>query len=183
LEDLPYLGATLNDPCRYANLAAIGMTAMVKWIFIGLLAVPIAEIAVFILLVANIGLAWTLGLMLATTMAGFLVLRRAGQGRIALFRSVSDGGMRGIEAGIEANPNGFLVILGGILLVLPGFITDAIGALLLLVPIRQRCEWAFRRMAAPRGRPKDAVVDLNAGEWQELPDRELENRHGKSGGR
>jgi UPF0716 protein FxsA len=164
----------------------MGTMAMVKWIFIGLLSVPIAEITVFILLAANIGLAWTLGLMLATTMAGLLVLRWAGQGRIALFRSVSDGGMRGIEAGIEANPNGFLVILGGILLLLPGFITDAIGALLLLGPIRHWCGRAFRRRAA-RAKPKDTVVDLNVGEWQELPDqpadRGLENRHGKSGGR
>jgi UPF0716 protein FxsA len=156
---------------------------MVKWIFIGLLALPIAEIAVFILAVANFGLAWTLGLMLATTMAGLLVLRWAGRGRIAVFRNVSNGGMRGVEAGIQANPDGFLVILGGILLVLPGFITDAIGLLLLLEPIRHWCVRPFRRTMAPHGRPEDAVVDLNAGEWQELPDRRLEDRHGKPTGR
>jgi UPF0716 protein FxsA len=156
---------------------------MVKWILIGLLALPIAEIVVFILLIANIGLAWTLGLMLATTMAGLLVLRWAGRGRIALFRNVSNGGMRGIEAGIQANPGGFLVLLGGILLVLPGFITDAIGTLLLLGPVRHWCEGNFRRMTAPHGRPEDAVVDLGAGEWQELPEPGLEDRHGNSAGR
>jgi UPF0716 protein FxsA len=67
----------LNDPRPYANLAASGTKAMVKWILIGLLALPVAELAVFILVAANIGLGWALLIMLGTTVAGFLVLRRA----------------------------------------------------------------------------------------------------------
>lgn len=153
---------------------------MVKWILIGLLALPVAEIGVFILVAASIGLGWALLIMLATTTAGFTVLRWAGQRRIALFRSVSGGGMSGIEAGIEANPDGFLVILGGILLVLPGFITDAIGTLLLLGPVRNWCARAFRSAMGLREQPKEAVVDLDAGEWQEVPDRKLENQRGRS---
>jgi UPF0716 protein FxsA len=153
---------------------------MVKWILIGLLALPVAEIGVFILVAASIGLGWALLIMLATTTAGFMVLRWAGQRRIALFRSVTGGGMSGIEAGIEANPDGFLVILGGILLVLPGFITDAIGALLLLGPVRNWCARAFRSTSSLREQPKEAVVDLDAGEWQEVPDRKLENQRGRS---
>ena len=156
---------------------------MVKWIFIGLLAFPVAEIGVFILVAAAIGLTWALGLMLATTIAGLLVLRWAGKGRLALFRTVTGRGISGIEAGIEANPNGFLVILGGILLVLPGFITDAIGVLLLLGPVQHWCGQAIRHAAAPHEQPKDAVIDLAASEWQEVPDRGLENPHGKSGRR
>jgi UPF0716 protein FxsA len=153
---------------------------MVKWIFIGLLALPVAEIGVFILVAASIGLGWALLIMLATTIAGFTVLRWAGQRRIALFRSVSGRGISGIEAGIEANPDGFLVILGGILLVLPGFITDVIGILLLLGPVRNWCARAFRGAMGLREQPKEAVVDLDAGEWQEVPDRKLENQRGSS---
>jgi UPF0716 protein FxsA len=153
---------------------------MVKWIFIGLLALPVAEIGVFILVAASIGLGWALLIMLTTTTAGFTVLRWAGQRRIALFRSVSDGGMSGIEAGIEANPDGFLIILGGILLVLPGFITDVIGILLLLGPVRNWCARVFRSAMGLREQPKEAVVDLDAGEWQEVPDRKLENQRGSS---
>jgi UPF0716 protein FxsA len=153
---------------------------MVKWILIGLLALPVAELAVFILVAVSIGLGWALLIMLATTIAGFLVLRWAGYRRIALFRSVSSGGISGIEAGIEANPDGFMVILGGILLTLPGFITDVIGALLLLRPVRNWCAMAARRAMGMREQPKEAVVDLDAGEWQELPDRELEKPRGNS---
>jgi UPF0716 protein FxsA len=153
---------------------------MVKWILIGILALPVAEVGVFILVAASIGLGWALLIMLATTIAGFAVLRWAGQRRIAVFRSVSGRGISGIEAGIEANPDGFLVILGGILLLLPGFITDAIGTLLLLGPVRNWCARVFRRAVGPREQPKEAVVDLDAGEWQEVPDTKLENQRGRS---
>lgn len=153
---------------------------MVKWILIGLLALPIAELAVFILVAASIGFGWALFVMLATTIAGLLVLRWAGFRRIALFRSVSGGGISGLEAGIEANPDGFMVILGGILLTLPGFITDVIGALLLLGPVRNWCAMVLRRAVGARERPKEGVVDLDAGEWQEVPDRELEKPRGNS---
>jgi UPF0716 protein FxsA len=154
--------------------------AMVKWILIGLLALPVAEIGVFILVATSIGFGWALLIMLATTMAGFVVLRWAGQRRIALFRSVSGKGISGIEAGIEANPDGFLVILGGILLVLPGFITDAIGMLLLLGPVRNWCGTAFRRAAGLRQPSKDAVVELDVHEWKEVPSPELEKPRGSS---
>jgi UPF0716 protein FxsA len=180
LGDRPYLETTLNDPCLYANLAASGTTAMVKWILIGLLALPLAELGVFILVAASIGLGWALLIMLATTIAGFMVLRWAGYRRIALFRSVSGGGISGIEAGIEANPDGFMLILGSILLALPGFISDVVGALLLLGPVRHWCAIAFHRAAGLHEQPKEAVIDLAAGEWQEVPDRQLENPRSKS---
>jgi len=154
---------------------------MVKWIIRGLLVLPVAEIGVFILMAATIGFAWTLGLMLATTIAGLIVLHWAGRGRLALFRSVAtDTGISGIEARIEANPHGFLVVLGGILLMLPGFITDVTGAALLLAPVRHWCGQAFLRAAAGRSEgTSDAVVDLTAGEWHRVPDRKLENKPGR----
>jgi UPF0716 protein FxsA len=153
---------------------------MVKWFLRGLIALPIAEIGVFILVVATIGFVWALGIMLATTIAGLIVLRSAGRGSLALFRRVAaDPGISGIEARIEANPHGFLVILAGILLVLPGFITDAIGILLLLAPVRQWCGQVFPHAAAHGEGGHDAVIDLEASDWHRVPDRKLENKHGK----
>lgn len=178
--DRPYLKSTLNDPRLYANLATRGSEAMVKWILIGLLALPVAELGVFILIASSIGLGWAFLIMLATSFAGFSVLRWAGYRRIALFRSVSGGGISGIEAGIEANPDGFMVILGGILLAMPGFITDVIGALLLLGPVRRGCVALFRRATGLREPPNDAVVDLDAHDWREVPDREIEKPRGNS---
>ena len=53
------------------------------------------------------------------------MLRRAGRGGIARFRvAVADTDV----AGIQANTGGFLTVLAGLLLFLPGFLTDLVGA-------------------------------------------------------
>jgi UPF0716 protein FxsA len=149
---------------------------MVKHIIVAILLLPIAEIAVFLLVAALIGFLGAFALMLATTLAGVAVLRRAGRGRIAQFRvAVSDGEV----TGVEANTGGFLTVLAGLLLVLPGFLTDLVGAALLIRPLRRWCgrtfkAWVGRRQAAQRG-----VIDLSPDEWQQVPDREIENRSGK----
>ena len=143
---------------------------MVKWIILAILLLPLAEIAAFILVAVVAGLGWALILMLATTLTGFLVLRHAGRGRIAHFRvAVADTDI----AGIQANAGGFLTVLAGLLLFLPGFLTDLIGAALLIGPVRRWCGrtlrlWARRRTPADR-----STIDLAPGEWQHLPDREL----------
>ena len=83
---------------------------MVKWIIIAILLLPLAEIGAFILVAAILGTGMAFLLMLATTLAGFLVLRQAGRGSIARFRvAVADSDV----AGFQAHTGGFLTILGG----------------------------------------------------------------------
>ena len=62
---------------------------MVKWIIIAVLLLPVAEIATFVLVALLIGFGWAFLLMLATTLAGFVVLKRAGRGGFATFRARS----------------------------------------------------------------------------------------------
>jgi UPF0716 protein FxsA len=146
---------------------------MVKWVIIAILLFPAAEIAIFIVVAATIGLVWALALMLATTLAGFLVLRRAGRGRIARFRvAVADTD----TTGIEANTVGFLTVLAGLLLLVPGFLTDLIGIALLIAPVRRWCGTRFRLWVRSRDRGDRSVVDLAPGEWQQVPDREFQNK-------
>ena len=109
--------------------------------------------------------------MLATTFAGFLVLRRAGRERLARFRvAVADTDV----TGIEANTGGFLTVLAGLLLFLPGFLTDLVGAALLIAPVRRRCAARFRRRATAAARPR-SVIDLAPDEWQQVPDRDAQD--------
>jgi len=144
---------------------------MVKWAIIGILLLPVGEIAAFFIVAAVVGWLWALALMLATTLGGFLVLRRAGRGRIARFRvAVADTDI----TGIEANTGGFLTVFAGILLFLPGFLTDLIGAALLIGPVRRWCAGTFRRMVRSRGPARSSVIDLAPGEWQQVPERERE---------
>jgi len=155
------------------------MTAMVKWIIGGILLFPVLEIAIFIVVAAAIGLLWAVVLMLATSAAGFLVLRRAGRGKLAGLRvAVADSDV----TAIEANTTGFLTVLAGLLLLLPGFLTDLAGALLLVPGLRRWCGTRFRQAAARR-RPNDKTIDLAPGEWQQVPDPELDRQRDRPGGR
>jgi UPF0716 protein FxsA len=146
---------------------------MVKWAITGILLLPAAEIAVFFIIVALVGWLWAIGLMLSTTLAGFLVLRRAGRRRIARFRvAVADTDI----TGIEAHTGGFLTVLAGLLLFLPGFLTDLVGAGLLIGPVRRWCAATLRRMVHIRGSNRSSVIDLAPGEWQQVPERERNDR-------
>jgi UPF0716 protein FxsA len=146
---------------------------MVKWIIAAILLLPLAEIAAFVLVAALVGLGVAFLLMLATTLAGFLVLRQAGRGGIARFRiAVADTDV----AGIQANTSGFLTALAGLLLFLPGFLTDLIGVALLIGPVRRWCDRSFRLWVRRRNPADRSTIDLAPGEWQQLPERELPHK-------
>jgi UPF0716 protein FxsA len=154
---------------------------MVKRIIIAILLLPAAEIAAFVLVAALIGWAGALLLMLATTLAGILVLRHSGRGGIARFRvAVSDGEI----TATEMNSAGFLTVLGGLLLVLPGFLTDLLGAALLIAPVRRWLGSVFRAWfeswlqtgATGRNRKDPSVIDLSPDEWKQEPQRKLPRR-------
>jgi UPF0716 protein FxsA len=149
-----------------------------KWLLLALLALPLAELAVFIAVAASIGFAWALALVLAGSLAGALVLRHAGGNHIARVR-VALG--EGSFTALQADSSGFLVLLAGILLAIPGFITDFVGLLLLIAPLRRLLGAALRGGAPP---PRsDGVVDLAPEQWQRLPDPALPDRRGDEGGR
>jgi len=149
---------------------------MVKRVIIAILLLPVAEIAAFVLVATLIGVAGALLLMLTTTLAGILVLRQAGRGRIARFRvAVAEAEM----TGFEANAAGILTVLAGLLLILPGFLTDLVGVALLIGPLRRWCGRMFRTWVGRKDRGERSVVDLAPGEWQQVPERELPDQSKK----
>src|SRR4051812_21047920 len=110
--------------------------SLVKWGFIGLLALPAAEITVFFVVALTIGWLRALALFLATSLIGMIVLKRAG--RTARERLRSELTRDGINA-VHLESPGLATLIGGFLLVLPGFITDVAGALWFVPSIRR---WA-----------------------------------------
>ncbi|HEY5166425.1 MAG TPA: FxsA family protein [Pseudolabrys sp.] len=149
-----------------------------KWLLLALLALPLAELAVFIAVAATIGFAWAVSLVLAGSLAGGLVLRHAGGSHIARVR-VALG--EGSFAALQADSSGFLILLAGILLLIPGFITDIVGLLLLIAPLRRALGAMLRRGAPPaRG---DGVVDLEPEQWHRVPDPALPDRGSNDGER
>jgi UPF0716 protein FxsA len=148
---------------------------LAKKVAIALLLLPLAELVAFALVAWTIGLPAALGLMLLTSLAGALVLRRAGRGRMAGLRAAL-----GRHEGIQGATGGAgpWLALGGILLLLPGFITDLAGACLLVGPVRRWLGATIGR-AIDRRRPRTgagSVIDLRADEWRPVPDPEPPTR-------
>jgi UPF0716 protein FxsA len=141
---------------------------LAKKIAIALLLLPLAELVAFGLVAWAIGLPAALGLMLLTSAAGVLVLRRAGRRSMTGWRA----GIRNALGHAATGSAGPLLALGGILLLLPGFITDLAGACLLVGPLRRAFGAAIGR-ALGRRRPRrgaGAVIDLTPDEWRPVPD-------------
>lgn len=145
---------------------------MLKWIMAAILLLPMAEIAVFIVVASKIGLGWALLLALATTVCGVLSLQRIGRTGLNEFRgALADRDHFDVGAGT------FLSVLGALLMVLPGFITDLIGALLLIGPLRRQFVARLRPAGIARPpRPAADVVDLDPEEWKQVPERKLDHR-------
>jgi UPF0716 protein FxsA len=149
---------------------------MVKWFIAAIVLLPLVEIAVFVLVAVAIGLGPAFLLMILTTVIGALVLRRAGRRQIGLFRAaVTETSI----SGIEADSAGLLTVLAGLLLFLPGFLTDFVGAALLIGPVQRWCSRRFRGGIVRRDPADPAVVDLTPGEWQQMPERRIDNSSGR----
>lgn len=94
-------------------------------------ALPLIEIALFIAVGAQIGVGLTLALIVLGAFVGVAILR----GQQARAMAMMQGGLR-IQPGTFLAQGAFRV-LAGILLIVPGFLTDALG-LVLLIPFVQR---------------------------------------------
>jgi UPF0716 protein FxsA len=91
-----------------------------------------AELFVAIEVASAIGVLATVLLLIASWPLGAWALRSQGR---AVWRRFSDAVASGRPPGRQA-VDGALVLLGGLLMLIPGFITDALGAFLLLPPAR-----------------------------------------------
>jgi len=96
-------------------------------------AAPLVELYVLIEVGSEIGALPTIALSIFTAVLGGLLVRL--QGFSVLFRS-QEMMARGEAPAIELM-EGAMLLLVGLALLLPGFITDAIGFLLLITPIRR----------------------------------------------
>lgn len=102
------------------------------WLLFAFIAVPIIEIALFIQIGGAIGTWPTLGIVVLTAILGTYLMRA--QGRLALGnlqRSFSQ-----LDDPTEPLAHGAMVLISGVLLLTPGFFTDALGFALLVPAIR-----------------------------------------------
>jgi UPF0716 protein FxsA len=101
-------------------------------LFALLVAVPIAEIAVFLVVGDAIGVLATLGLIVLTALIGTVLLRQQG---LAAFRRLQDD-LRNDRVPAAAIGHAITIAIAGALLLTPGFITDGVGFLLFVPGVR-----------------------------------------------
>ncbi len=131
------------------------------------------EIAGFVIVGRQIGALAVVGLVLASAIAGSLLLRHQGFGVMARARAE-------IEAGRDPSrqlAHGAMIVLAAILLIVPGFLTDIVGLLLFLPPVRDLA-WKYlkNRITVVSGfgmrRSRERTIDLDAEEFSRKPDPE-----------
>jgi len=103
-----------------------------KILFLLFIIMPVVEMTVLIKVGTVIGAASTIGLVLLTAIIGASLLKR--QGLSTLMRANQK--MNAGELPAKEVAEGFLLAVGGALLLTPGFVTDAIGFSLLMPGIR-----------------------------------------------
>jgi UPF0716 protein FxsA len=115
-------------------------------LFILLLVVPIAELYVILQVGDLIGLPLTLLLLIGVSVLGTWLLKREGSATYFKAREVlARGGIPSKEL-----TDGFLILLGGALLLTPGFLTDVVGLVLILPPTRAPLKAFFRKVVFGR---------------------------------
>ncbi|MGN6587972.1 MAG: FxsA family protein [Solirubrobacterales bacterium] len=117
--------------------------------------VPIAELYVIIKVGELIGVVPTLILLLADALLGSMLLKHQGRSAWRRFnQALAERRFPGREV-----VDGALVIVGGTLLLAPGFITDVVGVFLLIPPTRAIARRLLRRFTIGRF----AVVGMGSG--------------------
>jgi UPF0716 protein FxsA len=155
-------------------------------VLIGFILLPIVEIWLLIVIGGEIGPWATILWILGTAVAGGALLRSQGAQAMARMREALEAAPDGQpDSGALAGEllDALAIVVAGICLILPGFVTDAVGILLFLPPVRRligrglwlRLRGSERvRVYASRGRSGRATII--EGEYRDVSDRPAPER-------
>jgi UPF0716 protein FxsA len=138
-----------------------------RLIQICLVAVPLLEIALFILIGQRIGVLPTLLGVLLSAVVGGLVLRWQGLSTLRqLQATVNRGELPGRHIA-----DAMLIGLGAALMIVPGYFTTLVGLLLVLPPVRGLIYGALARRVRVVTQPAPStdphLIDLGNDDWRE----------------
>lgn len=101
--------------------------------FLLFLSWPVAEIAIFVQVGQAVGWIGAILLTIVTAVAGSVLLRVQGFSAMHRFMAAAEKG----ESPVGAVLDGMGIFAAGLFLLLPGFISDALGLLLFIPPLRR----------------------------------------------
>jgi UPF0716 protein FxsA len=125
-------------------------------VFLGVLVFIAAEIAAFVAVAEQIGVLWALVILVVVSALGPVIVRRVGLGVLAHTQQRLARG----EVPTRELLDGLVVLIGGVMICVPGFISDALGLLLMIGPVRHLVIRASGHGLARR------VQTFRPGRWQ-----------------
>ena len=133
---------------------------MLGLLVVALVVVPLLELYVLLQVGQVVGAGWTIALLVLMSLLGGFLLRREGRRTWTAFGAAS---ARGSVPTAEV-ADGALVLLGGALMLTPGFLTDVVGLACVLPPSRRLLRrtltsYAARRLLRGRPGPPGRTVD------------------------
>jgi UPF0716 protein FxsA len=122
-------------------------------VLLAFLAIPLIEIVLFVQLGSAIGVLWTLVEIFATGALGLFLMR------LEPYRNAHDVRSALAQERSPASPmaHSAMRMIGAMLLLVPGFFTDVMGALLLVPAIRKLV--LARVLVQARPAPRDDIID------------------------
>lgn len=142
-------------------------------LFLLFIVVPVIEIGLFVFLGSAIGFWTTMAMIVVTAVIGSFLLRLQGLSVLAKIQSqIANAGLPGTELA-----HGAMILVAGVLLLTPGFFTDAVGFLLFVPSFRT---WAFKQLKAQFA----AKVSVSGfSQYQAGPFADRDNEYRDDGGR
>ena len=112
-------------------------------LFLAFTLIPVSEIYILITIGGQIGILPSIALVILTGLVGASLARSQG---LQTLGRIQDSFQQGLVPGEELL-NALLIAIAGVVLLTPGFLTDAAGLFLLIPATRTLCrEWLKRRM-------------------------------------
>ena len=125
-------------------------------LFLAILLGVAAEITAFVLVADQIGFLWAFAILIGVSALGPFVVRRVG---FSVLARTQDRLAKG-EVPTRELLDGLVVLIGGVMICVPGFIGDALGLLLMIGPVRHLVIRASGHRLAGR------VRRIRPGRWQ-----------------
>lgn len=135
------------------------------WLMLAVLALPLIEIALFVVIGGAIGVWPTLAWVVLTAVLGVVILKRVARlGAISFDRDV-----KALRDPMSPVAGRALTIVAAGLLILPGFFTDTLGLLLLLPPVQGLLIGYFARRVGASASVRAGGMTIE-GDWSEVSD-------------
>ncbi|MFC4403683.1 FxsA family protein [Gracilibacillus xinjiangensis] len=115
---------------------------MFRWIFIAILVMPALEIGVMIWAGGQVGPWWVVLLIVLTGIAGAWLAKKQGLETVRKAQQAMQMG----QSPQEEIFDGLCILIGGIVLLTPGFITDAFGFVLLIPSTRKPVKEMIKKL-------------------------------------